>query len=85
MITDHTKCRFSTGIDEQLTAGQGKLDENGFWQFPCPDCEDRLNAQLCQPVPAEAFEPRYNCGHLFELCPQADCTAIRPLALPSEQ
>ena len=26
-------------------------------------------------------EPRCNCGHLFELCPQADCTAIDPLDL----
>lgn len=23
-------------------------------------------------------EPRCNCGHLFELCPQADCTHIDP-------
>jgi len=28
-------------------------------------------------------DPRCNCGHLFELCPQADCTAISPLTLPS--
>jgi predicted RNA-binding Zn-ribbon protein involved in translation (DUF1610 family) len=53
MITDHSKCQFSTGIDEQLTAGQGKLSAEGFWQFPCPKCEDRMNERLsmrCRPI-----------------------------------
>lgn len=33
---------------------------------------------------AANHEPRCNCGHLFELCPQADCTNIYPLELPGE-
>jgi hypothetical protein len=50
MSLDHSKCHSSTGIDDQLTAGQGKLDFNGFWEFPCPECEDRMNGLLCEPV-----------------------------------
>jgi hypothetical protein len=56
MILDHSKCRFSTGIDETLTAGQGKLSAEGFWEFPCLECEDRMNVLLCEPCslpPAE--------------------------------
>lgn len=37
-ITDHKKCGFSTGIDGFITAGQGNLDNNGFWEFPCGLC-----------------------------------------------
>lgn len=42
MNLDHSKCRASTGIDETITAGQGKLDENGFWEIPCPECALRF-------------------------------------------
>lgn len=38
VITDHSKCRFSTGICGGLTAGQGKLDIYGYWEMPCPIC-----------------------------------------------
>lgn len=31
--------RVSTGIHGCLTYGYGKLDENGFWEFPLPDGE----------------------------------------------
>jgi hypothetical protein len=51
MKLDHSQCRFSTGIDEMLTAGQGKLSAEGFWEFPCPECEDRMNVLLCEPIP----------------------------------
>jgi hypothetical protein len=29
-------CATSTGIDDSLTRGYGKLDFNGFWEHPCP-------------------------------------------------
>jgi hypothetical protein len=35
---NHIKCCYSTGICERLTAGQGKLSAEGYWQFPCPRC-----------------------------------------------
>ena len=38
MELDHSKCCFSTGIDESITAGQGELDALGFWEFPCHEC-----------------------------------------------
>jgi len=40
---DHSKCCFSTGICGSITAGQGKLDENGYWEFPCPECAIKAN------------------------------------------
>lgn len=43
----------------------------------------RPNRELDSPDRGQDHEPRCNCGHLFELCPQADCTEIRPLSLPS--
>lgn len=61
-ITDHSKCHFSTGIDEQLTAGQGKLDFNGFWEFPCPECEDRMNGLLCEPASSRLPQQQHSRG-----------------------
>jgi hypothetical protein len=34
------KCCTSTGIDGGLTFGQGKLDEYGYWQYPCEICAE---------------------------------------------
>lgn len=31
-------CSASTGICERTTYGSGKLDANGYWEFPCPIC-----------------------------------------------
>jgi len=45
-MIDHSKCRASTGIDDTITAGQGKLDENGFWEIPCPECELKFSRLL---------------------------------------
>lgn len=30
----HPTCRISTGICDSLTFGTGKLDANGYWEFP---------------------------------------------------
>ena len=35
---DHGACGTSTGIDGSITHGQGILDENGYWEFPCYQC-----------------------------------------------
>lgn len=45
---DHSKCSYSTGIDDSLTAGQGALDHNGFWQIPCPECCDAMEKTMEQ-------------------------------------
>lgn len=42
----HEACSFSTGIDGSVTAGRGKLDDNGFWEHPCPSCADRMALSL---------------------------------------
>lgn len=35
----HSTCAASTAIDDEtLTFGGGVLDDNGFWEFPCPEC-----------------------------------------------
>jgi hypothetical protein len=31
-------CGCSTGIHEGITFGRGRLDFNGFWEFPCRPC-----------------------------------------------
>lgn len=35
---DHSLCNWSSGIHEGLTVGQGKLDSNGYWEYPCYTC-----------------------------------------------
>lgn len=32
------ECAISTGIHEGLTFGHGKLDDYGYWQYPCATC-----------------------------------------------
>lgn len=34
----HSDCACSTGIHEGLTFGHGRLDEYGYWEFPCAIC-----------------------------------------------
>jgi hypothetical protein len=35
LLSRPCKCGTSTGIDDTLTRGTGRLDFNGFWEFPC--------------------------------------------------
>ena len=35
---DHSQCKWSSGIHEGLTVGQGKLDKFGYWERPCYFC-----------------------------------------------
>lgn len=32
------KCCASTGIHDGMTFGHGRLDELGYWEFPCRPC-----------------------------------------------
>lgn len=41
-MSNHSDCCISTGIDDSITAGSGKLSNEGFWEFPCDKC--RANA-----------------------------------------
>ncbi len=43
---DHSKCSYSTSICGHTTAGQGKLDYCGEWEFPCQTCIDKLEHHL---------------------------------------
>ena len=43
---DHSLCIFSTGICGSLTAGQGKLDDMGYFAIPCPECAARAQERL---------------------------------------
>jgi hypothetical protein len=35
---ERPECASSSGIDGSTTFGTGKLDANGFWEFPCEEC-----------------------------------------------
>ena len=42
----HSQCQISTGICESITAGQGKLDDMGYFAFPCPACAARMQERM---------------------------------------
>lgn len=35
---NNPQCSVSTGIHEGLTFGSGRLDHNGYFEFPCAPC-----------------------------------------------
>jgi hypothetical protein len=39
---DHSKCRISRGICGSITAGQGVLDSNGYFEISCQVCADKI-------------------------------------------
>lgn len=39
------ECKCSTGIHEELTFGSGKLDDFGYFQFPCAICAREWDRQ----------------------------------------
>ena len=43
---DHDLCRFSTGVSLQTTAGQGKLDSWGHFEYPCEKCAKEMELKL---------------------------------------
>jgi hypothetical protein len=54
----HKECAVSTGIHDGPTIGHGKLDSNGFWEFPCYECArvyEQHTGEKCWPF------KEYNC------------------------
>lgn len=43
-------CCSSTGIHEGMTFGHGRLDEYGFWEFPCRTCAKEWDANKEQRI-----------------------------------
>ena len=39
-------CSTSTGIHDGLTFGRGRLDEYGYWEFPCRICAKEFDDKL---------------------------------------
>lgn len=44
---NHNKCKFSTDISGEVTAGQGNIDEYGFFEKPCIVCLYKLQNLFC--------------------------------------
>ena len=44
-------CSVSTGIHDCLTFGRGKLNGNGFWSKPCPECARAHEQQFSEDGP----------------------------------
>ena len=42
----HDKCKTSTTIYEALSFGKGRLDDYGFWQYPCAECARAWEVQF---------------------------------------
>ena len=42
----HKKCSVSTSIGDFLTVGSGRLDFNGFWEYPCKECARVLEKHM---------------------------------------
>lgn len=36
-LCGNPRCCSSTGIGDEITHGWGKLDNKGYWEYPCPD------------------------------------------------
>jgi len=56
------KCSTSTGIHDGLTFGSGRLDEHGYWEFPCAICArefDTTRAETKARLLAEGAEPEH--------------------------
>ena len=52
---NHSACSFSSWLDGSMTAGTGKLDEYGYWEFPCAACIQAANRAVA--AVAEAAKP----------------------------
>jgi hypothetical protein len=52
------KCATSTGIDDRLTFGSGRLGDNGFWERPCAVCEAAYYERECERLTRERDEAR---------------------------
>jgi hypothetical protein len=45
---DHRDCNFSTGICDEITAGQGERDEHGYFAIDCPECAAKMTRNLAE-------------------------------------
>lgn len=43
---DHKDCKFSSGLDDLMTAGQGYLDPHGKWEIPCYECAKKMQDKI---------------------------------------
>ncbi len=75
---DHSKCGASTGICERTTFGQGKLDNNGYWDRPCHFCARK--GELRSPYYGEAWP---GCRQRMEMLEQLE--KLYPLAFDTSQ
>ena len=53
----HDKCQISSGICEGTTFGTGKLDDYGYWEFPCAVCAREYEKQFPQFGSAWPYKP----------------------------
>ena len=44
----HSHCSYSTRLDGSISAGRGRLDGLGEWEFPCDECEERANYRFAE-------------------------------------
>jgi len=51
-------CSVSTGIHDGLTFGSGELDENGFWEHPCPICARECEKKHPEYAPCWPFSDK---------------------------
>lgn len=48
-------CRTSTGIHGGLTRGYGELDDNGFWEHPCPHSQPQWAVKLAAQISGQGL------------------------------
>ena len=75
MFAEGKKPAFSTGICESLTCGYGKLDDNGYWEFPLYPAEKYLpsNPSHAQEVEEqEVLKLAEECGAIDYFAVAAD-------------
>jgi hypothetical protein len=55
----HPDCKISTSIAEFLTFGTGKLDSDGFWQYPCYECARAHEEKFPEDFPCWPFSTEW--------------------------
>lgn len=54
-ISHEHACKISIGIHGGYTFGEGELDDNGYWQFPCEECARKWEAKYPEDGPCWPF------------------------------
>jgi len=55
-ISHEHSCKISTGIHNGYTFGSGKLDDYGYWKFPCYECARKWEEKYPEDKPCWPFE-----------------------------